>query len=63
MFRKLVLKFLSKEMEFYNSSVSKFFERDLDKDLQVYQKQLPKDDFGRSIAQYKCQNCRLGLID
>lgn len=55
MFRKLVLKFLSKEMDFYNSSVSKFFERDLDKDLQVYQKQLPKDDFGRSIAQYKCQ--------
>jgi len=55
MFKGLITRFLSNEMEFYNNSVSKFFERDLEKDIRVFQKQCPKDDFGRSIAQHKCQ--------
>lgn len=55
MIRKLTTRFLSKEMEFYNNSVAKFFERDLEKDIQIFQNQRPRDDFGRSIAQHRCQ--------
>ena len=55
MLKRLITKFLSKEKEFYRYSVDAFFDRDLAKDITVFQRQYPKDDFGRSIAQHKCQ--------
>lgn len=55
MIKRLITKFLSKEMDFYQYSVDAFFDRDLAKDMKVFQRQHPKDDFGRSIAQHKCQ--------
>lgn len=55
MVKNLIRRFLSKEMEFYNNSVAMFFDRDLERDIKVYQGLHPKDDVGRSIAQHKCQ--------
>lgn len=55
MLKNLISSFLSKEMDFYQKSVDNYFERDLGRDIKVFQKLHPKDDFGRSIAQHKCQ--------
>lgn len=46
---------LSKEKTFYQKAVDQYFDRDLNKDLEIFRKLHPKDDFGRSIAQHKCQ--------
>lgn len=55
MFKKYITKFYNLEKTFYQKSVDAYFDRDYEKDVVVYQKQHPKDDFGRSIAQDKCQ--------
>lgn len=55
MLKKLTNKFFSLEKDFYQKSVDKFFERDLKKDIDVFRRLHPRDDFGRSIAQHKCQ--------
>lgn len=55
MFKKYINKILKKEREFYQKSVDALFDRDLDRDFSVFQRLHPKDDFGRSIAQHKCQ--------
>lgn len=55
MLKKLTNKFFSLEKDFYQKSVDSFFERDINKDIDVFRSLHPKDDFGRSIAQHKCQ--------
>ncbi len=55
MFRKFVNRFLAKEREFYQQSVDAYFERDIENDIKFFQRLYPKDDFGRSIAQHRCQ--------
>ena len=55
MIAKYVNKFLSKEMDFYQKAVDRYFERDLKNDIKVFQQLHPKGYFGRSIAQHKCQ--------
>ena len=55
MLKKYINKILKKERDFYQKSVDALFDRDLNKDISVFQRLHPKDDFGRSIAQHKCQ--------
>lgn len=55
MFKKVVSKILSLERDFYQKSVDVYFDRNLKNDIRVFQRLHPKDDFGRSIAQHKCQ--------
>lgn len=55
MFQKLTYKFFFLERAFYQQLVDNYFERDLKKDNKVFQGLHPKDDFGRCIAQHKCQ--------
>lgn len=55
MYKKLTKRFFSLEKDFYQKSVGSFFERDIEKDTLFFQRLKPKDDFGRSIAQHKCQ--------
>lgn len=55
MFQKFINKFLSYERDFYQKSVDAFFDRNIEDDIKVFKKLHPKDDFGRSIAQHKCQ--------
>lgn len=55
MFKRYVNKILQKERDFYQKSVDVLFGRDLEKDISVFQRLHPKNDFERSIAQHKCQ--------
>lgn len=55
MFKKYINKILQKEKDFFQKSVDALFDRDLDRDISFFQRLHPKDDFGRSIAQHKCQ--------
>ncbi len=55
MFKKFINSFLSRERNFYQKYVDRYFERNLENDVKVFQRLHPKDDFGRSIAQHKCQ--------
>lgn len=55
MFKKFINSFLSREKAFYQKAVDRYFERNLENDVKVFQRLHPKDDFGRSIAQHKCQ--------
>lgn len=55
MLKRFVSKILQKEREFYQQSVDALFDRDLNRDINVFQKLYPNDDFGRSIAQHMCQ--------
>ena len=55
MFKKVINIILSIERNFYQKSVDNYFDRDLKEDIKVFKRQHPKDNFGRSIAQHKCQ--------
>lgn len=55
MLRIFINSFLLKEQSFYQKSVGSYFERDLEKDIKVFEGLHPKSDFERSIAQHKCQ--------
>lgn len=55
MFKKYIDIFLSLEKKFYQKSVDSYFERDIEKDLDYFRKLHPNDNFGRSIAQHRCQ--------
>lgn len=54
MIKKFIKYFISRETAFYQK-IGGFFERDVVKDTNYFQQFHPKDDFERSIAQYKCQ--------
>ena len=55
MFKKFINRFLLNEQSFYQKSVGCLFERNLEKDISFFKRMRPKDIFGRSIAQHKCQ--------
>lgn len=55
MFKKFINSFLLRERNFYQKYVDRYFERNLEDDVRVFQRLHPKDDFGRSISQHKCQ--------
>ena len=55
MLKRFINRFLTLEKTFYQKSVDRYFERDFGNDIKVFQKQHPKDDFGRCVAQHKCQ--------
>ena len=55
MFKKFINNFFSLERTFYQKSVDAYFERNLEEDIKFFKRLHPKDDFGRSIAQHKCQ--------
>lgn len=53
--KKLTNKFFTLEKDLYQKLVGSYFDRNLEKDIMVFQRLEPKDDFSRSIAQHKCQ--------
>lgn len=55
MFKRVIYRIFQKEQAFYQKSVDRFFDRDLKNDKEFFSRLHPKDDFGRSIAQHKCQ--------
>lgn len=55
MFKKFINNILLRERTFYQKSVDVYFDRNQLEDIKVFQRLHPKDNFGRSIAQHKCQ--------
>lgn len=55
MLKRFINSFLLQEQSFYQKSVGSYFDRDMERDSIVFESLHPKDDFGRSIAQHKCQ--------
>jgi hypothetical protein len=55
MLKRIINRFFALEKALYQKSVGAIFERDIEKDTRFFERLHPKEDFGRSIAQHRCQ--------